>query len=207
LGLAEWHIYLRVKATKESAMTSSNPLRWGGLAALIGGVLYALTGIMSLFAPQEEVFDSFTDYFIEVLFVLALVGTLMAIAGLHVLQRERYGRLGAASSLTAFIGHALLLVAAAATTLAGREALDMVFFLGSLAALVGLVLLGATTLRARVLPWWCGVVLIVGLPLSVVLDVTARGSGGILLGVVWALVGYALLAMGGASNQQPARAS
>ena len=79
-------------------MTSSNLLRWGGLAALIGGGLYVLTGIMSLFAPQEEVFDSFTDYFIEVLFVLALVGTLMAIAGVHVLQRERYGRLGAAGS-------------------------------------------------------------------------------------------------------------
>ena len=186
-------------------MTSSNLLRWGGLAALIGGVLYVLTGIMSLLAPQEEVFDSFTDYFIEVLFILALVGTLMAIAGVHVLQRGRYGRLGAAGSLTAFVGHALLLVAAAATTIAGREALDMVFFLGSLAALVGLVLLGATTLRARVLPWWCGVLLIVGLPLSVVLDVTARGSGGILLGMVWALVGYALLATGGASDQRPAR--
>jgi hypothetical protein len=151
-GLAEWHIYSRVKATKESAMTSSNLLRWGGLAALIGGGLYVLTGIMSLLAPQEEVFDSFTDYLIEVLFVLALVGTLMAIAGVHVLQRERYGRLGAAGSWTAFVGHALLLVVAAATTLAGREVLDMVFLLGSLAALVGLVLLGATTLRARVLP-------------------------------------------------------
>ena len=159
-------------------MTSSSLLRWGGLAALIGGVLYVLTGIMSLLVPQEEVFDSFTDYLIEVLFVLALVGTLMAIAGLYILQRERYGRLGAAGSLTAFVGHALLLVVAAATTLAGREVFDMVFLLGSLAALVGLVLLGATTLRARVLPWWCGVLLIVGLPLSVVLDVTARGSGG-----------------------------
>jgi hypothetical protein len=186
-------------------MTSSNLVRWGWLAALIGGVPYALTGIMSLLAPQEEAFDSFTDYLIEVLFVLALVGTLMAIAGLHILQRGRYGHLGAAGSLTAFVGHALLLVAAAVTTLAGREALDMVFLLGSLAALVGLVLLGATTLRARVLPWWCGVLLIVGLPLSVVLDVTARGNGGILLGMVWALVGYALLAMGGASDQQPAR--
>jgi hypothetical protein len=189
-------------------MTSSNLLRWGGLAALIGGGLYVLTGLMSLFAPQQEVFGSFTDYFIEVLFVLALVGTLMAIAGLHVLQRERYGRLGAAGSLTAFAAHAHLLVAAATTTLAGREALDIVFLLGSLAALVGLVLLGATTLRARVLPGWCGVLLIVGLPLSVVLDVTARGSGGILLGMVWALVGYALLATtGGSSAQQPSRVS
>ena len=110
--------------------------------------------------------------------------------------------------MTAFVGHALLLVAATATTLAGREALDMVFFLGSLAALVGLVLLGATTLRARVLPWWCGVLLIAGLPLSVVLDVTARGSVGISLGVVWALVGYALLATTeGSSTHQPSRVS
>jgi hypothetical protein len=186
-------------------MTSSNLVRWGWLAALIGGVPYALTGIMSLLAPQEEAFDSFTDYLIEVLFVLALVGTLMAIAGLHILQRGRYGHLGAAGSLTAFVGHALLLVAAAVTTLAGREALDMVFLLGSLAALVGLVLLGATTLRARVLPWWCGVLLIVGLPLSVVLDVTARGSGGILLGMVWALVGYALWSARDMPAGQPSR--
>ena len=188
-------------------MSSSNLIRWGGIAALIGGVLYVLTGIMSLFAPQEEVLDSFTDYLIEVLFVLALVGTLVAIAGLHVLQKERYGRLGAAGSLTAFVGHVLLLVAAATTILTGREALDIIYLLGSLVALVGLTLLGAMTLRARVLPKWCGVLLIVGLPLTVFLDiVTGGGAGGILLGVVWALVGYALLATrGGAPAQQTSR--
>jgi hypothetical protein len=76
-----------------------------------------------------------------------------------------------------------------------------------LVALVGLTLLGAMTLRARVLPKWCGVLLIVGLPLTVFLDiVTGGGAGGILLGVVWALVGYALLATrGGAPAQQPSR--
>ncbi len=35
---------------------------------------------------------------------------------------------------------------------------------GGLAVLIGSVLLGAMTLRARVLPWWCGVLLIVGFP-------------------------------------------
>jgi hypothetical protein len=190
-------------------VSSSNLIRWGAIAALIGGVLYVLTGIMSLFAPQEEVLDSFTDYLIEVLFVLALVGTLVAIAGLHVLQKERYGRLGAAGFLTAFVGYVLLLVAAATTILTGREALDIIFLLGSLVALVGLTLLGAMTLRARVLPKWCGVLLIGGLPLTVFLDiVTGGGAGGILLGVVWALVGYALLATrGGAPAQQPSRVS
>lgn len=113
-------------------------------------MLYALTGIMNLFAPQEEVFNSFTDYFIEELFALALLGTLMAIVGLHALQSARYGRLGAVGPLTAFVGHMLLLLAAATTILAGREALDLIFLGGSLAALVGLVLLGAMTLRARV---------------------------------------------------------
>jgi drug/metabolite transporter (DMT)-like permease len=86
--------------------------------------------------------------------VIALLGTLAAIAGLHALQRERYGWLGAAGSLVAFAGHALMLVAATATALAGREALDALFPLGVLAALVGLVLLGAATLRARMLPRW-----------------------------------------------------
>jgi hypothetical protein len=43
---------------------------------------------------------------------------------------------------------------------------------------VGSVLLGAATLRARALPWWCGVVLIVGFPLTVPLDVAVRGREG-----------------------------
>ena len=163
-------------------------------------------GVITLLAPQEVVFDSFSDYLIEVLFVLALAWTLIVIAGLHALQRGRYGRLGTAGSLTAFVGYVLLLIMAAATTLAGREVLGSIFLVAFLATLVGLVLLGATTLRARMLPQWCGVLLIVGFPLSVVLDVAAN-AGGILLGVVWALVGYALLSSGGAPAQQPSRAS
>ena len=55
--------------------------------------------------------------------------------------------------MIAFIGYALLRVAATATALAGREVLDAVFPIGVLAILVGSVLLGAMTLRARVLPW------------------------------------------------------
>jgi hypothetical protein len=182
-------------------------IRWGGLAGVAAGVLYVLSAIISLFAPQQRVFDSFSDYLIEILFVVALAGTLVAIVGLHTLQSGRYGRLGAAGSLIAFVGYALLFVAAAVTTLAGREALDAVFPIGVLAILVGSVLLGAMTIRARVLPWWCGVLLIVGFPLTVPLDVAIRGAGGIALGIVWALVGYVLLSSGSAPAQQPSRVS
>jgi hypothetical protein len=181
---------------------SSNMVRWGGLSGVLAGVMYVLTAILSLLAPQERVFDSFSDYLIEVIFVVGLAGTLVAIAGLHTLHGGRYGPLGAAGSLTTFIGYALLLVAAVVTTLLGREALDAVFPIGVLTVLTGSVLLGAMILRARVLPWWCGVLLIIGFPLSVPLDVITGGAGGLALAIVWGLVGYTLLAQGGASTQQ-----
>jgi len=141
-------------------------------------MMNVLTAVLILFAPQEVVLDSFTDYLIEVLFVLALAGTLVAIAGLHALQRGRYERTGEADSLTAFIGHALLLLAATAPALAGREVLDAVFPLGVLAVLVGLVLLGAAPLRARVLPRWCGVLLIAGFPLTMSSTSLPAAQGG-----------------------------
>jgi hypothetical protein len=78
----------------------------------------------------------------------------------------RYERTVEAGSLTAFVGHALLFLAATAPALAGREVFDAGFPLGVLAVLVGLVLLGAATLRARVLPRWCRVLLIAGFPLT-----------------------------------------
>ena len=182
-------------------MSSSDLIRWGGLAGVAAGVLYVLSAIISLFAPQQRVFDSFSDYLIEVLFVVALAGTLVAIVGLHALQSGRYGCLGAAGALITFVGFALLFVAAAVTTLAGREALDAVFPIGVLAILVGSILLGAATIRGRVLPWWCGALLIVGFPLTVPLDVAFRGAGGIALGIVWTLVGYAHISARGTASQ------
>ena len=193
-------------------MASSDLIRWGGIAGVVAGVMYILTGFVNLFAPQSPVFVSFSDYLIEILFVVGLLGTLAAIVGLHYLQRGRYGRTGVAGSLTAFIGYALLLVAATVTILAGQEALDAVFPIGSLAALVGVVLLGSASLRARVLPRWCGLVLIAGYPLTVVVDIATGGAGGIVMGIVWALVGYALLSNSSSSSssapaQQTARVS
>lgn len=176
------------------------------MAAIVAGVMYVLRGIISLFDPQKPMFTSFSDYLIEVMFIVALLGTLGAIAGLHALHRDSYGRLGAAGSLTTFVGTALLLVATVATALAGREALSAVFLIGFLATLVGLVLLGAAVLHARILPSWCGILLIAGFPLSAILDVLAN-VGGELLGVIWTLVGYALLSNGRASARQSTRVS
>jgi hypothetical protein len=170
-------------------------VRWGGSAGLAAGVAFTVAGLLVLVAPsQEAVPDSFRVYLAMVILVVAFGSTLGAVAGLHALQSGRYGPLGAAGSLLTFLGYALTAAITAVSVLVGSEAIYSVRLVGGFAVLTGSILLGAMTSRARVLPWWCGVLLIVGFPLGDVVDaLIGEGSEAIVLGVVWGLVGYALL--------------
>jgi hypothetical protein len=56
---------------------------------------------------------------------------------------------------------------------------------------MGFIVLGAATLRLGVLPRWCGVLLIICLPLAIALG---DYGGGAVLGLLWLAVAYALLA-------------
>jgi hypothetical protein len=178
------------------------------LAGVAAGVMFVLAGVlMLLIAPPQGVLDSF-DYLIETVLVVAFAGPLVTIGGLHALQSGRYGQLGAAGSSITFIGYALIVVVTAVSVLAGGQALYLVRLIGALAVLIGSVLLGATTLRTRVLPWWCGVLLIVGFPLGDVSnEIVAEGSEAFVFGIVWGAVGYALLTSSSAPDQQSVRVS
>src|SRR5215218_5011747 len=73
---------------------------------------------------------------------------------------------------------------------------------GVLGSLVGLVLYGAATLQARVLPRWCGILFIVFMPIGLLLGDFQPIWGGL----VWVGLGYALLLQSsGAAPQQPSR--
>jgi hypothetical protein len=74
---------------------------------------------------------------------------------------------------------------------AERNLLDLLLLLGLLGMLLGFVLLGIATLRARVLPQWAGVALILVLPVAALLG---DYGGGLVLGIVWLALGYVLLA-------------
>jgi hypothetical protein len=65
------------------------------------------------------------------------------------------------------------------------------------------------TIRARILPWWCGVLLSVGFPLGDdILDmVVVVGSESIVFAIVWGLIGDALLSRRGSAAEQPSRVS
>jgi hypothetical protein len=188
---------------------SSGMVRWGGLAGLAAGVVFLLSGILTFIASAQGVPSSFNDYLLEIVVVAAFVLTLVTIAGLHAAQRQsgRYGILGAAGFWLTFVGYIIVLVSVHLTLLAGGEPILSVRLVGGLLVLVGSILLGAMTIRARVLPWWCGVLLIVGFPLGDVLNNVAVGGENIVFAIVWGLIGYELWSRRGQVAEQPSRVS
>jgi hypothetical protein len=140
----------------------------------------------------------------EALYVVALVGMLGGIVGLHARQTGGYGRLGKTGFFSAFVGTALLLmgfVLAFVNRILVRIQLegeafselafpDWVLGLGLLGALVGFALLGVATLRLGMLPRWTGPLLIVCFPLAIALG---NDGGGVVLGMAWLALGYALM--------------
>jgi hypothetical protein len=187
-------------------------VRWGGLAGVVAGVMFLVSGILYfIVAPPlpTRPLGSFGDYLYEVVVAVAFVQVLVTIAGLHAAQRQsgRYGILGTAGFLLTFVGYALVLVIAHLIRLVGGEPILSLRPVGGLLVLVGSILLGAMTLYARVLPWWCGVVLIVGFPLGAFLETVRSGIENIVFAIVWGLIGYALLSRRGAVAEQPSRVS
>jgi hypothetical protein len=174
---------------------SSNVVRWGGVAGVVAAAMWVMSFILIQLTSLPRVFESFSDYLIEVILLVGYVGTIGAIVGLHALQSQsnRYGILGAVGSLLTSVGYAIVLVATTGSILQGGQALLSVRLTGGIAVLVGSVLLGAITLYTRVVPWWCGVLLIVAFPLGDFSNAIVRGSEGILLGLLWGSIAYALL--------------
>src|SRR5947209_1498455 len=86
-------------------------------------------------------------FLVEAMYIVALASTLGGLVGIHARQATRYGWLGTAGFLAAFIGSALLLIGLMLTFLIRNSVLervlaDPVLGIGLLCTLVGFVLLG-----------------------------------------------------------------
>jgi hypothetical protein len=175
-------------------VSSLNLVRLGALGALLAGVSWTALGLVDMATLGGRGSEALNSAFLEdTLYSVALVGTLGGIVGLHARQTPNYGKLGTAGFLAAFSGTADLLVGLIITFLVGDVfgiALpDPVLGVGLWCVLVGFVLLGAASLRLEALPRWCGVALIVCLPLAITFG---DYGGGIVLGLLWLAVSYAL---------------
>ena len=176
-------------------MSARSAPYWAAPAALLAGTLWLFLSLDSLARPDPETYR-------DAVFIIPWLLAAVAIAGIHTLQRAAAGRLGE-------VGFWLLVagivagVAGILASLSDSESLKWLGFpVGALGWMGGLALFGVATMRARVLPRWCGVALIVAQPLAILLGAALApiaplheyGSytGALALAVVWLSLGAVL---------------
>jgi hypothetical protein len=174
---------------------SSNMARWGGIAGVLAAALLIVTAILSRVAPVGSVYETPMDYLYQVVSVLAFGAIIGAVLCLDAWQRPYpgYGRVGRIGSILASVGYAIVLLVVIINIALGGWHLTPVRIVGAVTLLVGSALLGVATLRARKMPWWCGVLLIVAFPIGDVIDGMFAGGEAIMLALLWGSVGAALL--------------
>jgi hypothetical protein len=168
---------------EKDRMGSSALVRWGALALIAGGVVWVLLGLSNVFGYLQAI----TGREDIVLLAAALVLTAAGLVGLHALQKASYGLLGRAGFYIALASIAARILRDV-LFLAGSQALQWIVWPSVLCLLVGLVAYGVATWRARVLPRWYGLALIVSMPVSLPL----RTYGTALFGLIIVVLGCAL---------------
>jgi len=185
-------------------MSSSDLIRWGGLAGMLAGAAF----IVLMLIPEGSP-GSFLYILNGLVFIAAVLLVLVGLAGFHALQKGNYGRIGRAGFYTVIVA-ALAQIIAQVGSMLGSTAFRFLDFLGLLGVMVGFVLYGAATLQVRALPRWCGVGFIVGLPVWLVVSVVLGNEfgaslGGILFGFLWLALGYVLWSQRGPATEPPSR--
>ena len=130
------------------------------------------------------------------IFSAAYLGVLGVLVGLHARQVDSYGQPGREGFFLAFAGAALAFVGQATSGISPQNSTlawlfsdpGFGFMVGVLLTSVGLLLMGIATLRAGVLPRWCGF----GLIALVVFSALGAYGGFVVVGLIWLALGYAL---------------
>jgi hypothetical protein len=194
-------------------MSSFNLVQWGALGAGLAGVAWIVAGVIPSAIPSVTVGQNLLP--VLAIYAIALIGVIVGLFGLYARQARSLGWLGTTGFLAAFLGSGLALVAIVLILLSsgdllarelGAQALGLGLtgiLLGFIVSSIGVVLLGVGTLLARVLPLWCGVVLI-ALPFSAAVN---DYGGWIVFGLLWLALSYVLWSEGGDVDRRLTRAS
>jgi hypothetical protein len=197
-------------------VSSSQLIRWSGLAAIAAGVSLVIAELLSLLFfgydfSNTAITDTYTFYSVWIMIAGLLLP--LGLVGLYARQLEASGLLGLVGFVVAFIGTVLvagffwtsafiapLLAVEAPELLAVLVALPG-FFRSFIVFAFGWLLFGVATLRAGIYPRGAAVALIVG----AVLVVIPRPLTSIVLdaAVVW--MGYILFRGGGTPAEHPER--
>ncbi|MEP7241149.1 MAG: hypothetical protein ABI697_09720 [Devosia sp.] len=201
-------------------ITARNLMRWSGPAVMIAGLSYGLVGVLH----PPNVLASVTTASWMMVHVLAMATSifgLIGLAGLYARQAEKAGWLGFAGYLLLSLWLALILgftfvevfilpplatVSPAfvegwlgmfngtASTI-NLSSLPTVWTITGPLYILGGLLFGVATFRARVLPRWSGVLLAVGTamgPLAAILPLDLQPKIAVPVGIALLWLGYAL---------------
>ena len=184
---------------------SSNVVKAGGLAGVAAAGLFILSAIVEQVAPAEGIVDTGSEYLDRTMVILAYIAVIGAVLGIHALHKGnvRYGGLGTAGSVMTIAGYAIIAVVTVIATIQDFEYLLTIRLGGGIVVLIGSLLLGVIIIRTRLLPWWCGVLLIVAFPLGDVANAIFSSAENLLLALLWGSVGFALLSRWRAIAQPP----
>jgi hypothetical protein len=198
-------------------MSSSALIRWGGLAAMLGGTLWSIATVVHASKPRGCIAaECATRPMREsgaldgILTLLSVLLFAVGAAGLVALVRSagRFGRTGNAGAVIGAGGSAVLVIATLIQAIFFGDDLPLMpYFVvpGLLAAVVGFLLAGIAILRSGVLPRWVAVLVIVGaLAMLGANEQTARVLLMIPFGVAWVAVGYVLWTGAGAPTGRSA---
>jgi hypothetical protein len=203
-------------------MSSTTLYRLSGLSLLMGGALGTLAIVGSAMVQEEAMLADVTDplsiAFVKLLMVASVLA-LVGFPGLYVRQAPRAGVLGLVGFVMTFVGlmfadvvstaeYAFVMPEAAATP-EGRALISAGWFdsLPVMAALptvlLGALLFGIGTVRAKVLPPWVGWIFVSIIPIGIPLGFVHLGPLPIFLG--FAAGGYALVrgGVGAARTAEP----
>jgi len=132
-----------------------NLIRWGGLAAMIAGVLFIVADLATLLVfVLTQAANEGALLFRSIAALSAGILLLLGLVGLYARQSEAIGILGLVAFLVAFVG----------------SVLQRDFVWASMLAKLGWALFGAVSLDAGVYPQAAAVLLIIGAVLSGVIN-------------------------------------
>lgn len=198
-------------------MTSSNLIRWSGLAAILGGALLIVSDLLSLTLYSGSLSEAATtgSYLVDNgLRLLGAMLLLIGLVGLYAHQSETAGALGLVGFIVAFAGTSLMLggiwtntFVAPTVAVEAPEFLDagptgtlgFGFTLSLGLAALGWLLFGVATHRSRIYPRVAAALLVVG----AVLTFAPLPGTGLVFGAAVIWLGFSLFSGQEAMARQP----
>jgi hypothetical protein len=173
----------------------SSKVKWGGIAGVTAAALLILSSILNQVSPMQQSYDSAASYLYLGVTVVAYLAVILVVLGIHAAHHgnRRYGRLGFAGTALTIAGYAIIAVVTVISMVLGQRSLLPVRLTGAGLVLVGSILLGVIIIRARLLPWWCGLLLIVTFPLGHFANAIFSSAENLLMALLWGSMGIALL--------------